>query len=271
MLRCVRSALPSVEQEKQTAARVTRWSETRTECRRGEGHSGSGAVGSRIGWVSRMQGTQKVTTESTQRNLAGGAEEFFETVAAFSLCTDPSERERLDAGIWERYGTSGFVLISDMSGFSSTTRSYGICYFLGMIHRARQLLAPIIEANNGLLLKCEADNCYTFFEGADDVLQACIDLNSQLAIVNGETTSEKKIHLSIGVDYGKLLLVGQHDYFGDPVNTASKLGEDLAGQGETLVTNRALERATKTHDVSSEQLVTRISGIDIKYMRLKVD
>jgi class 3 adenylate cyclase len=91
-----------------------------------------------------------------------------------------------------------------------------------------------------------------------------------LAQVNSETKSEKKIYLSIGVDYGKLLLVGTNDYFGDPVNTASKLGEDLAGQGETLVTNRALEQAKKVPDVSAEQLVTRISGIDIKYMRLNV-
>ena len=220
--------------------------------------------------ASSVQGVATVTIGSREDKVNGGAGEFFETVAAFSLCTDPAERETLDAGIWERYGTTGFVLITDMSGFSSTTRSFGICYFLGMIHRARQIVAPIVEANNGLLLKCEADNCYSFFDDADDALQACIDLNTTLARVNCESKSEKKIYLSIGVDYGKLLLVGANDYFGDPVNTASKLGEDLAGQGETLVTNRALEQAKRTHDVSSEQLVTRISGIDIKYMRLNV-
>jgi class 3 adenylate cyclase len=217
-----------------------------------------------------VQGISTVTKGTEEENADGGAREFFETVAAFSLCTDPAEREKLDAGIWERYGTVGFVLITDMSGFSSTTRSLGICYFLGMIHRARQIVAPVVEANNGLLLKCEADNCYSFFDNADDALQACIDLNTTLAQVNSETKSEKKIYLSIGVDYGKLLLVGTNDYFGDPVNTASKLGEDLAGQGETLVTNRALEQAKKVPDVSAEQLVTRISGIDIKYMRLNV-
>jgi adenylate cyclase len=217
-----------------------------------------------------LHGISTVTTETMEKKAAGDAEGFFETVAAFSLCTDPEERERLDAGIWERYGTNGIVMITDMSGFSSTTRTFGICYFLGMIHRARQIVAPIVQANNGLLLKCEADNCYSFFDSADDALQACLDLNARLATVNDETQSEKKIYLSIGVDYGKLLLVGANDYFGDPVNTASKLGEDLAGQGETLVTNRALEQATNPLDVSSEQLVTRISGIDIKYMRLNV-
>ena len=217
-----------------------------------------------------MYGISTVTTKTMEKKAAGDSEGFFETVAAFSLCTDPEEREKLDAGIWERYGTNGIVMITDMSGFSSTTRTFGICYFLGMIHRARQIVAPIVHANNGLLLKCEADNCYSFFDSADDALQACLDLNARLATVNDETHSEKKIHLSIGVDYGKLLLVGANDYFGDPVNTASKLGEDLAGQGETLVTNRALEQATNPPDVSSEQLVTRISGIDIKYMRLNV-
>ena len=34
------------------------------------------------------------------------------------------------------------------------------------------------------------------------------------------------------------------DFFGDPVNTASKLGEDLAIKAETLVTNRAIEHSS---------------------------
>lgn len=200
----------------------------------------------------------------------GSSADFFEEVAAYSLCRDPAERERMDERIWGRYGTRGFVLITDMSGFSSTTRSLGICHFLGMIHRARGTVGPVVEGNGGIFLKCEADNCYAYFDEADGALKTCIDLNTRLAEINRDAEQDGMIHLSIGVDYGEMLLVGNEDYFGDPVNTASKLGEDLAGQGETLVTNRALDLARTPPDVSSEQLVTRISGIDIQYKRLNV-
>jgi len=77
------------------------------------------------------------------------------------------------------------------------------------------------------------------------------------------------VHRSIGIDYGDLLLIGDEDYFGDPVNTASKLGEDLAGKGETLVTRRALERCDQGAEAHGESLNTRISEIEIEYFRFQ--
>ncbi|HSN50996.1 MAG TPA: hypothetical protein VLS87_00590, partial [Woeseiaceae bacterium] len=56
--------------------------------------------------------------------------------------------------------------------------------------------------------------------------------------------------------------------FGDPVNTASKLGEDLAIKAETLVTKRALEHSTLRIPETAERMVARISDIQIKYVRL---
>jgi len=65
-----------------------------------------------------------------------------------------------------------------------------------------------------------------------------------------------------------VLLVGEQDFFGDPVNTASKLGEDLAIKAETLVTKRAMERSTLKIPETAERMVARISDIEIKYVRL---
>ena len=44
--------------------------------------------------------------------------------------------------------------------------------------------------------------------------------------------------LSAGIDVGPVLRV-PGDLWGDAVNTASKLGEDLAGAGETILSSRA--------------------------------
>jgi class 3 adenylate cyclase len=63
-------------------------------------------------------------------------------------------------------------------------------------------------------------------------------------------------------------LIGDIDFFGDPVNTASKLGEDLAVKAETLVTKRAIEKSALKIPEIAERMVARISGIEIKYVRL---
>ena len=208
---------------------------------------------------------------SDDRDPRGGtspsAAAFYELVTAYSLCADPVEREQIDADVWSRYGVTGIAMITDMEGFSTTTRSLGICHFLGMIERARRVVAPVVAANQGVLLKCEADNCYAFFHTTDDALRASIDLAAGIAEINGGHKGIGEIQVSTGIDYGRLLLVGEHDFYGDPVNTASKLGEDLAGGGETLVTNRALDQTEGLPGACSEQRTTRISGIDIQYKR----
>ena len=46
-----------------------------------------------------------------------------------------------------------------------------------------------------------------------------------------------EIYVAIGIGYGRVLLVGDDDAWGDEMNIACKLGEDLAERGEDLVSN----------------------------------
>ena len=137
-----------------------------------------------------------------------------------------------------------------------------------MIHRTRQIVAPVIEANRGVLLKCDADNCYAFFKNADDAIRASFDVNAALYEANGRFSLGEQINLSVGIDFGRVLLIGDIEFFGDPVNTASKLGEDLATRNEVLVTHRAIENSNFEIPELAERMVARISEIEIQYVRL---
>jgi class 3 adenylate cyclase len=201
-------------------------------------------------------------------NPLTGHHEFDSLIAEFSELRDAGEMELARQHIWERFGTEGAVFISDMASFSSTSRKIGVCHFLKLIHRARQIIAPLIAKNNGLLLKCDADNCYAFFDNTDDAIRASFDINAELFRHNDEFSLTEQIYLSVGIDYGRVLLIGDVDFFGDPVNTASKLGEDLAIKAETLVTKRAIEQAGLKIPETAERMVARISDIKIKYVRL---
>ena len=195
-------------------------------------------------------------------------DEFEQLVADLSGAADADQQGQIKKEIWDRFGTSGTAFISDMANFSSTSRSLGICHFLKMIHRAREIVSPIIKANNGVLLKCDADNCYAFFPDASDGIRASFDINASLFRANQEHEIEEHIYLSVGIDYGDLLLVGACDFYGDPVNTSSKLSEDLAIKGETLVTERALAHSTFDVNENVERMVARISDIEISYVKI---
>ena len=201
-------------------------------------------------------------------NPLTGDGEFDRLIAEFSDLRDADAMESARLAIWEKFGVEGTVFISDMASFSSTSRKVGVCHFLKLIHRARQIIAPLIAANNGLLLKCDADNCYAFFQNTDDAIRASFDINAELFRHNDEFSLTEQIYLSVGIDYGRVLLIGDKEFFGDPVNTASKLGEDLAIKAETLVTKRAMEHSTLKIPEIAERMVARISDIEIKYVRL---
>ena len=136
------------------------------------------------------------------------------------------------------------------------------------LNRARQIIAPIIEANNGVLLKCDADNCYAFFNDTDDAIRASFEVNAALFKANDAFGIGEQIYLSVGIDYGRVLLAGDIDFFGDPVNTASKLGEDLAIREEVLVTRRAIDSSGFKIPELAERMTARISEIEIQYVRL---
>ena len=197
-----------------------------------------------------------------------GHDEFDSMIARFSDEPDPDRAEEIRLGIWDKFGVEGTVFISDMASFSSTSRKLGVCHFLKMIHRARQIVAPIVGANNGVLLKCDADNCYAYFEKPDDAIKASFEVNAALFRANESFGIGEQIYLSVGIDYGRVLLVGDVEFFGDPVNTASKLGEDLAIREEVLVTHRAIEHSNFVVPEQAERMVARISEIEIEYVRL---
>ena len=194
--------------------------------------------------------------------------EFDRLIAELAATDDETAQGEIRKAIWDRFGTTGTTFISDMANFSSTSRTLGICHFLKLIHRARETVAPIVRDNNGILLKYDADNCYAFFEDTGDGVQASYDINSALFDDNQKRDIDEHIYVSVGIDHGELLLVGDADFYGNPVDTASKLGEDLAIKGETLVTERALHRTSLTLNENVERMVARISDIEIAYVRI---
>ena len=72
------------------------------------------------------------------------------------------------------------VLVSDLSGFTSTTRKYGIVHFASIIVRMRQLVLPIFSKYNALNINTEADNFITVFPDAIQAVSAALEMQQIL-------------------------------------------------------------------------------------------
>ena len=193
-----------------------------------------------------------------------------EVLGRYAGAVDQPGRSQAEKEAWAHFGGEGAVFISDMSGFSRTTRAEGICHFLALIRLVRPVVAAAVGRHGGVLLKCETDNCYSFFAEVDQAIAAAVEINQKLDQLSKSENGLGKIEISIGIDFGPLLLIGEVEYYGDPVNTASKLGEDIADGGEILVTDRAMARTTVKLGQAAEKRRTRISGIEIEYVCLNM-
>jgi hypothetical protein len=156
------------------------------------------------------------------------------------------------------------VLVLDMSGFSSTTRQHGIISFLLMIHQMQLICRPVVEQYGGIVVKADADNLFCLFDKVADAVGASEEIISRLDAVNSILPMESHLYVALGIGYGKILNIGNEDIFGDEVNLACKLGEDIAGQGEVLLTSAARAELDGPGIVTREESIS-ISGISFTY------
>jgi class 3 adenylate cyclase len=188
---------------------------------------------------------------------------FQDKLLLFSKETTEEGRHKIEAELWEEYGAERVVFVLDMSGFSLLTRKYGIIHYLSMVRRMQLTAEPILETYGGSLVKFEADNCFATFPDTLSAIHASISMHLAFNASNLLTTDEFDIRVSIGIDQGKILLIGNEDCFGDAVNRACKLGEDIAGAGEILVTQDAMNNVTGELDFELKPVNVSVSGLTI--------
>ncbi len=152
------------------------------------------------------------------------------------------ERAAFDARIWKACGDAGAVLVTDLSGFTRLTQKRGIVHFLSMFRRFQRSCAPVINKHGGSLLKQEADDLIGLFVEATDAIDAGVEMLRLVEALNEGAGDDERIGLCVGVEYGRMLRLSD-DAYGDPVNVAFKLGEDVADAGEVLVGQAAMARA----------------------------
>ena len=173
------------------------------------------------------------------------------------------ERQALESAIWEQFGVERAVMALDMSHFSLTVRRSGILSYLGLIRRMQVVTKPIVEAHEGALVEFHADNLMAVFPDVPQAVDAGIAMNRAFEL-QVKADGAQMIEVAIGIDFGRFLFVDGCRCFGDTVNTAFKLGEDLARAGEILLTPGARSRLGGTFPYPFSEQQFSISGLELQ-------
>ncbi len=182
---------------------------------------------------------------------------------------EPADAQEFDAALWRQLGAELAVLVVDLSGFTRFTKQYGVLHFLAVHERAMRCGRPAIESAGGHLVKTEADNLIAVFDdcvaavaGARALLEAARTVNAQLPAV-------AHVEPCVGLAWGEVIRLTD-DVFGDPVNVAYKLGEDVARPWQVLVSDSAEPQVRAAGERLSMRRVHPMTGVELRY-RLLLD
>ena len=188
---------------------------------------------------------------------------FYDMLLKYSQSDEDEGRKRIEKALWADYGQEKTVFVLDMSGFSRLTRKYGITHYLAMVLRMQLTCEPIINSYEGSVVKFEADNCFAVFPSPLQAVNAAAAMQHAFEASTLLTADELDIRVSCGIAHGNILLIEGEDCFGDAVNIACKLGEDVAEAGDILITREAMGMVPPEAKIKSRDIEVMISGITI--------
>jgi class 3 adenylate cyclase len=183
----------------------------------------------------------------------------------------PDKREEIEKKIKDTYNQKCAFLVLDMCGFSKITHEHGIFEFLLMIQQMRLIATPIIKEHDGRVIKMEADNLFCLFAKVSNAFEASHEIIDKLKGTNNILPTEKYLYAAIGLGFGDILDVEGKDIFGDEINLACKLGEDIGEKNQILLTESAFKAFhSSTFKKKFKKKIAKISGVKFNYYGIEL-
>jgi len=194
-------------------------------------------------------------------------EELFELLER--RIEDPSSGAAIEAEVWSRCGAERAIFVSDLSGFTRLTRKHGILHFLTVYRRATRLGMPLLEGHRGRCVKREADNLIYAFERVGDAVAAAREMVAATTGLDATLPKDERVYPCIGIGFGRVIELTD-DVFGDEVNIAFKLGEDVAKKREILLSEGALSALHREGgSPKAEERTEDLGGVPVRYYVLR--
>jgi class 3 adenylate cyclase len=146
-----------------------------------------------------------------------------------------AERQRLEDLYRDKYTREISVMFTDLKGSTALTETHGDLATRELVKVQNKLLGPIIEHNNGVLVKTMGDGTMSYFESGIDAIRTAVAFQKAVANRNERAGDQLPLEVRVGIHTG-VGIVEEDDIFGDVVNVASRY-ESIAEAGEIYISD----------------------------------
>ena len=154
-----------------------------------------------------------------------------------------------EAQFHEKYLETKAVLILDMTNFTESTIQFGPIVGFSRILDVQKVCLPVLQQSNATRIRTFADDITATFQDPHHALDASLEIHRRVSAFNtSKLASEHPAEACIGLGYGPLFRIGPDLAMGNQMNQASKLGEDTANGGETLLTEAFFQIVAERDD-----------------------
>jgi len=186
--------------------------------------------------------------------------------------------ELLRPGVALRVGTVALVF-TDLTGSTALYAEIGDARAFKLVHDHFDVLAAVVAAHRGAIVKTIGDAVMAAFDSELDALGAALAMHRGFDALRADNADAGRTSLKIGAHAGPCYAVtanGVLDYFGQTVNVAARV-QGEAGAGELVVAEPlarlALERGLVERARVGERYVAHLKGVaqPIALCRLRID
>lgn len=157
------------------------------------------------------------------------------------------------------------VVFTDLSKFTKQSFEHGIEIALVKLNEVTSILEECTRNYDGQVVKSIGDSMFLTFDTVDAAFKSVIEMHRMIDEYKLESKDEFEINLCAGIGYGECYIDKNGDCFGNEVNLASKLGEDVAKAREILFTKNAYIQLNlnRLNDSNLNNFCYEISNIKI--------
>jgi class 3 adenylate cyclase/pSer/pThr/pTyr-binding forkhead associated (FHA) protein len=175
------------------------------------------------------------------------------------------ERARLDVEL-ERCKELVTILLVDIVGSTRFYDEHGDVAGLVMVQKCLDLLIPLIEQRNGIVIKTIGDAILARFCDVEEAVQSAVQMQSELSEGNRHHAPVDQIHVRVAINVGLALLKG-NDVFGDVVNVTARI-EGATEADEIAISPSVYE---KIQHRWGNRVRRKASGVELKGKLGKLD
>ncbi len=154
----------------------------------------------------------------------------------------------------EKYCREQAILAMDMTGFTLSAFEIGEIKSLSRIFDAQRAALPVLQDHGAELIRCFADDIVALFRKPTTAIDAALEVHRRIEHFNlSPQASEHPTVCCAGIGFGSVFAIGPNLAQGDEMNRSSKLGEDIARGGETLITEHTYAVVANRNDLRFER------------------